>query len=121
MLARHSEEPFEEAVLQLPTVVLAAAIGEHVLRHYLRHVLLNLFGSCDELDGMIDHLIEMWNRRREMPIVCDQEYLDSWWGDFPPVPRHSGDEHEIVVDPARCTVVETRTLNTSEMAGVDDT
>lgn len=85
MLARHSQEHFEKAILELPTVMLATAINEYALRFYLHHVLVEIFGwSCDELDTMLEHLIEMWNRQREMPIVSDKEYFDSWWEDFAP-------------------------------------
>lgn len=85
LLSQYGQSSFEDAVLQCRTVVLAAAIGEAALRNYLRHLLVDLFGWCDELDGMIDALTEMFKRRRKMPIDSTSECLESWWEDFPPV------------------------------------
>ena len=77
-----------DAILSSHAVILAAAIGEPALRNYLRNLLINLFGYCDELDDMIDVLIEMFKRGQEMPVNSTAEYLDSWWDDwmnFPPI------------------------------------
>lgn len=84
MLARHRQEHFEKAILELPTVILAAAINEYALRFYLHHVLVEIFGCCDELDRMLDYLIEIWNRQREMPIATDKHYFETWWDDLAP-------------------------------------
>ena len=71
--------PFEIAILHCHTLILAAGIGEPVLKHYLRELLAGLFGWCDEIDEMIETLIEMYKRRKEMPVETSQEFLDSWW------------------------------------------
>lgn len=79
LLAEGGERSFEDTVLSGPTVTLTAALGEPVLRNYLRHLLVDLFGWCGQIDGMIDCLVLMHNRRRVMPIEWSTEHLESWW------------------------------------------
>lgn len=78
LLASHSG-PFEDCILQCETIIFVAAIGEPVLRNYLRHLLLNLIGECAELDEMIELLVEMYKRRHEIPTRWSQKGLDEWW------------------------------------------
>ncbi len=73
--------PLEVAILHCHTLILAAGISEPVLNHYLRQLLVHLFGWCDEIDDMIETLKELYERRGEMPVECSQEFLDSWWVD----------------------------------------
>jgi hypothetical protein len=79
LLAMGGWSAFEDAIFRCHTITLAAAIGEPVLRSYLRNLLVELFYTCEELDDMIDTLIEMYKRRNELPWEWTQEYLDSWW------------------------------------------
>tara|TARA_R110001592_G_scaffold47387_2_gene150235 strand:+ start:687 stop:1166 length:480 start_codon:yes stop_codon:yes gene_type:complete len=82
---QHNLPPLEDAILECHTVILAAAIGDSALRAYFRHLLVELFDWCDELDGMIDVLTEMHNSRVEMPVDQTPAYLESWWEDLAPV------------------------------------